>query len=531
MTSTSRPCSSSPTMRNVIVGTGPAAAAAILALADDPAQQITVVDLGERLPADTTAAVDRMSAMEPTEWLAADRELVSAQPVRITGSVLPEKRAYGSNHMFVDRGQQLGLNMPDRGNEASVSAAVGGFSTVWGAQIMPFSRATFDRWPFGWDAIEPHYRAVLKEVPLAAEEDDYAEYFPLLDARAPLPPVSPRTTAVLERYRLHRSAVRAKGIVVGKARLAVDATSCRQCGLCMTGCPYSLVYSSRQTVDRLVATGRVRLLSRILVTGVEQPPGSSPSVRGIDLVDGRRVRFDADRVFVGAGGLGSTRIALNSLTTPPPEVDLQESVQFLIPFVSRHGTGDPRGRNDLTLNQFNLLLTFDDDAYTTSQIHCYPYNPAVAAALPGWLPTGYAGAVLGRVTAALGYLPSWESPKMRLELGQRRQDSLPEVTVRVVADRHPAMLRAVLRRLCGVGPKLDLYPVLPLVRQSGPAKSYHFGSTFPHGNGSDLLGRIGDLHDVHLIDGSVLPSVPATTFTLTVMANAHRIVTESRHVV
>ena len=120
---------------------------------------------------------------------------------------------------------------------------------------------------------------------------------------------------------------------------------------------------------------------------------------------------------------------------------------------------------------------------------------------------------------------------MRLELGQRRQGSLPEVTVRVVADRHPAMLRAVLRRLSAVGPKLDLYPVLPLVRQSGPAKSYHFGSTFPHGNGSDLLGRIGDFHDVHLIDGSVLPSVPATTFTLTVMANAHRIVTESRHVV
>jgi ferredoxin len=320
-------------------------------------------------------------------------------------------------------------------------------------------------------------------------------------------------------------------MVIGKARLAVAATSCRQCGLCMTGCPYSLVYSSRQTVDRLVATGRVRHVSRILVTGVEQPAGGKPSVRGIDLVDGRSTRFDADRVFVAAGGLGSTRIALNSLTSPPREVGLQESMQFLVPFVSRRTTGDPRGRNDLTLNQFNLLLTYDDEAYTTSQIHCYPYNPAVAAALPGWLPEGFTGAVLGRVTAALGYLPSWESPKMRVELKQRQRDSLPDVSVRLVADQHPAMLRSVLRRLASVGPKLDLYPVLPMVRQSGPGKSYHFGSTFPHGNGSDLLGRIGDFHDVHLIDGSVLPSVPATTFTLTVMANAHRIVTESRHVV
>ena len=119
---------------------------------------------------------------------------------------------------------------------------------------MPFSRATFDRWPFGWDEIEPHYRAVLAEVPLAAEDDDYAEHFPLLSASGPLPPVSGRTADVLDRYRRHRNAIRAKGIVVGKARLAFAANSCMRCGLCMTGCPYSLIYSARQTIDRFVST-------------------------------------------------------------------------------------------------------------------------------------------------------------------------------------------------------------------------------------------------------------------------------------
>jgi choline dehydrogenase-like flavoprotein len=88
----------------------------------------------------------------------------------------------------------------------------------------------------------------------------------------------------------------------------------------------------------------------------------------------------------------------------------------------------------------------------------------------------------------------------------------------------------VLRRLSAVGPKLDLFPVLPMVRMTGPGQSYHFGSTFPHGSGSDLLGRVGGFQHVHLVDGAVLPSVPSTTFTLTVMANAHRIVTESRRV-
>ena len=517
-------------MHNIVVGSGPAAAAAILALADDPSQRITVVDIGESLAGDAVAALDRMNLLQPAEWTAADRELVTAQPARLPGSAIPEKRSYGSNHMFADYGQQRGLAMPTRGNDAAVSGAIGGFSTVWGAQIMPFSRSTFDRWPVKWDDIEPHYRAVLAEVPLAAEEDDYAEDFPLLRANSPLPPVSKRTEAVLERYARHRDAIRAKGVVVGKARLALAADRCVSCGLCMTGCPYSLIYSAAHTINRFVASGRVRHVPRVLVTNLHQQADSAPSISGIDLDTGREIRLDADRVFVGAGGLGSTRIALNSLSAPPSQVDLQESVQFLLPLVSRRSTGDPRQQQDFTLNQFNMLLKYDDDAYTTSQVHCYPYNPAIADALPGFLPKSLSGAVLGRVTAGLGYLPSWESPRLKVDMLGRRDGALPNVSIRVTSNARPPMLRSVLRRLSALGPKLDLYPVLPMVRLSGPGKSYHFGSTFPHGGGSDVLGRVGGFRNIHLIDGSVLPSVPSTTFTLTVMANAHRIVTESQHV-
>jgi choline dehydrogenase-like flavoprotein len=64
------------------------------------------------------------------------------------------------------------------------------------------------------------------------------------------------------------------------------------------------------------------------------------------------------------------------------------------------------------------------------------------------------------------------------------------------------------------------------------AKSYHFGATFPHTSdpktviGSDRVGRIGDWRNIHLVDAAVFPNVPATTFTFTIMANAHRIASE-----
>ena len=40
---------------------------------------------------------------------------------------------------------------------------------------------------------------------------------------------------------------------------------------------------------------------------------------------------------------------------------------------------------------------------------------------------------------------------------------------------------------------------------------------------ADLLGRPSGFSNVHLVDASVFPSLPATTITLSVMANAHRI--------
>ncbi len=95
------------------------------------------------------------------------------------------------------------------------------------------------------------------------------------------------------------------------------------------------------------------------------------------------------------------------------------------------------------------------------------------------------------------------------------------------------MLRAVLKRLVQSAPLLDLYPLLPMLRLAAGGKSYHWGGSFPHTGdrsaalGSDRLGRVGPWRRIHIVDASVFPNVPAMTFTLTIMANAHRIASET----
>ncbi len=48
-----------------------------------------------------------------------------------------------------------------------------------------------------------------------------------------------------------------------------------------------------------------------------------------------------------------------------------------------------------------------------------------------------------------------------------------------------------------------------------------------HARTRGRLGRPAGLHRVHLVDSSVFPTVPPTTITYTVMANAQRIAAES----
>ncbi len=521
----------------LVIGSGPAAAGAAMALsaADVP---VTVVDIGLRLEPERQAEVDRVASLPPARWTAEALGAISRQPVRVGGAGLPQKRRFGSDFPFRDVGQLEGVESRDGANRDVVSAAYGGFSTVWGAQVMPFPPASFGTWPVGWAAMEPHYRAVLGEIPYAAEEDDLAEVSPVLGPAAPLPPLAPRTSAVLERYRRHRLRVRRAGVLVGRARLALNAGSCVRCGLCMTGCPYDLIYSAAQTMDRLRATGRIRYEGGLIAFRVGQD-AEGPFARVRDLAGGGDRLLRADRVFVACGAFGTTRLVLGSMARPPSQVSFGESAQFVLPMASLRAVPDPRSVPELTLNQFNLVVDLDEGGPGVAQIHFYPYNPAYLAALPAPLRRDWAepltAGLLRRLTVGLGYLPSWASPPVRATVGARTGHGLPQLVVEREDWPRVPMLERVLARLRRVAGPLDLWPAVIRPALTGGAKSYHFGGSFPHrlpgaGPGpaptTDAVGRLPDWDRVHLVDAAVFPSVPATTFTLTVMANAHRIASE-----
>ena len=523
----------------LIIGSGAAAAGAALALSHRENLEITVIDIGLQLETDRGQLAEALASSSPDEWDECTIELISRQPVAPRNSGIPEKRVFGSDYPFRNVGQLGGLSAVDGAAAPLISPAYGGFSNVWGSQIMPFTTAAFDSWPVNAAAMRYHYEAILHQIPFAGEEDDLAARFPLMRPPAPLPSMSARSLNVLKAYEKHKSRLNDRGITIGKARLAFDAGRCIRCGMCMTGCPYGLIYSAAQTFDALRRADLVTFYSGFLALKIIEE-ANQVAVITREIATGRIRRFEADRVFVACGAIGTTRLVANSLRLFNVDLPMLESRQFVLPLLSLRATEDPRNKRDFTLNQFNMIVAPGGGSVDLSTIHFYTFNPAFINGLPSVLRTHSAEwlqvQLLRRLTVAFGYLPSWNSARLRVYIGSRcEQPDLPDF--HISSEAPPAgqgqMLRAILLRLIQSARILDLYPLIPMLRLSASGRSYHWGGSFPHTTdrptifSSDRLGRVGSWQRIHLVDASVFPTVPAMTFGLTVMANAHRIASES----
>jgi hypothetical protein len=501
----------------IIIGSGAAAAGAALALSRRENLAVTVIDIGLQLESDRARLIETLASASPDEWDEQTIELISRQPVAARNPGIPEKRAFGSNYPFRNVGQLGGLTTVNGAAAAVISAAYGGFSNVWGSQVMPFTTAAFESWPVPAAAMRSHYEAILRHIPFAGEEDDLATGFPLMRPPAPLPAMSPRSQRVLAAYEHHKSRLKARGIIIGKARLAA------------------------QTFDALRKTRRVTFNSGFMALQVVEEADRAVVVTK-EVATGRIRRFEADRVFVACGAIGTTRLAANSLGLFNVDLPMLESRQFVLPLLSLRATEDPRHKRDFTLNQFNMIVAPDGGAADLSTIHFYTFNSAFIDGLPPVLRARSAEwlqvQLLRRLTVAFGYLPSWNSPRLRIHIGAScSQPELPgfHISSEAPPSGQARMLRAIMLRLASSARMLDLYPVLPMLRLSAAGKSYHWGGSFPHRTdldrntifSSDVLGRVGSWERIHLVDAAVFPAVPAMTYGLTVMANAHRIASES----
>jgi choline dehydrogenase-like flavoprotein len=503
-----------------VVGSGPSGIAAAAALLD-AGRPVTMLDVG------TTCEIDPL----------ATRTLDSPEHRWEIGDL---KRAYGSTFAYAL--DEMGDDT-QRGTRVVQSFARGGLSNVWGAAVLPARSRDCEDWPFDVRALDRSYAAVAQWMPIAAVEDDLAPEFPLHGKPEPPLRASRQAVSLLETLGAHRTSLRRAGVTFGHSRLAVRARpsdrspGCQYTGRCLTGCPHLAIwtagdalaglqrregftYRSGFRVDRVVASG-----DGVTIDGVTSQ-GEQQSIAG-------------ERVLLACGPLATARIVLHSLQQYERPIALKYQPYFLLPMLASRGTDGVESEALHTLSQVFVEITDPDVSPHTVHLQFYTYNSFIGArvhAVTRWAgPFGgpVRRALVGRLLAVQGYLHS--SAAGPIDVTARYDARRARVRLDLHADAPPRpAIERVVRTLKKHRSDFGAMPLTSQLTIGHPGDGNHCGGSFPMRTQptaleTDIHGQLADLPGVHLVDSSVLPSLPATTFTYAVMANADRIARALAH--
>ena len=304
--------------------------------------------------------------------------------------------------------------------------------------------------------------------------------------------------------------------------------------MCMYGCPYGYIYSSAQTLPHLKGAGDFRHQPDVIVRSVQE---SADRVRisGYHRLTREPLDFEAERVYLAAGVIPTTGILLRSLRAYDRPVPIKDSQYFLLPLGLARRIPNVRQEPLHALSQLYLEILDPQVSPYTVHLQVYSYNDLIGRTVSGalgplakWLPF-LARELEGRLLLIQGYLHSAESSRIVATLRKNAADG--KETLLLQAEANPtakAVVRRVVRKLLQQAPRLGAVPLPMLLQMGKPGRGFHAGGSFPMraNPGSfetDILGRPAGWRRVCAVDATVLPSIPATAITLTVMANAHRI--------
>lgn len=520
-----------------VVGSGPSGVASAMALVRQ-GLEVTMLDVGHELEPDRTAVIEELGRRQPEAW---DRQALAyiKGSTNANTATIPLKLSYGSDFPYRDTdGASISQAECTRH-----SFARGGLSNVWGAAIMPYSKEDIADWPIAHADLARHYEAVLTFMDIACVgKDDLHGMFPLYSDRCQHISPTRQAEAFMRDLEAGRSALNVRGLYFGYSRLAVRAlprsgrTGCVYCGLCMYGCPYRLIYNASDTLSELCTRSNFRYVKGILVNKVEEAKGGV-TIHAESSRSGEPLTFMASRVYLACGVISTAKILLESLEAFDHPLRMQDSQYYLFPFVrfvDVPGVADERLH---TLAQLFIEIFDKQISPHTVHLQVYTYSDIYLKSLQAMLGKLYPllgraiNAVLGRLCVMQGYLHSSLSDTywLRLTPGGAGRGASQLLIERSPNVRAEAAVRQVIKKVLDNSRLLKGFPVEWFLKLGSPGKScFHSGGTFPMQQipvafQSDILGRPYGFQKVHVVDASILTSVPATTITFSVMANAHRI--------
>ena len=512
----------------IIVGSGPAGVSSAFPLLEG-GLSVLMVDGGNQ-PTIQPPDLDFLS------WRSTDhdqsrlmlgKKFYSLKP-GIGGS--PKMRVPGLEFVFKD---YLDFNRITNEGYATVgSLAAGGLSNAWGSGVACLSDDELKEFPFPSFEIKKSYAQIANRIGISGLSNDDLQSYHGVDKWAQKPiELDSIHKHLFSSYQERLAGNSDAQFHLGRTRLATlsedlgGRKACSLSGNCLWGCSNKSIYSASDEIAALKSYKNFKYLSGFRVQSVSSHHDSS-FIEGAHLSTKSHERFEAKKIFLAAGTIGSTALALKALNFFKEVSILSCPTAAFMIWVPRF-LGKPRevgfGSGQLA---FRLKLGVDNffaygATFSTLGIPVSEFLGKVPMKAPfglSMLKNLLSSCIVGNL-----FLPGHlGGGKIQItEKGALIARHKPNPMVMGLAQEAKSILARGYRKIGGV--------LLPGSFTIGnPGGDIHYAGTMPmrlnpaigetNRNG-ELMGLAG----VHIVDGACLPILTEKPHTFTIMANADRI--------
>lgn len=508
-----------------VIGSGPAGVSSAWALLER-GLKVTMIDVGFELEKDIQKKLNHFRGTGDVKILEGIKYNFHASD--------HTKLSYGSDYVY--RQKEYIHFVTDNQVYCKPSLAKGGLSNLWGAFVDSYSMEDTETWPVTSHQLEPYYKKILEFMPVASNKY-YGSHQSQFYYRS-----SKQADHLLNLYSNSEEKLNAKGFIYGSAKLAVkfedqqNRQHCTYCGMCQYGCPYSLIYSSSHTLDKLNKNINFTYLSDIFVNKLEERD-SEVIIHAFQCDTGKKITLKGSQVFIACGSILSTILILNSLEKYSEPVYLYDSQHFMFPCLLFKKIKNVDKENLHTLCQLYLRFHNSNILKKACHLQIYTYMDQYPKELRRLFGKFYSiiefflSPLLSRLIVIQGFLHSQDSRKFSLKIKQTSQNKTP-VEVSIVDNSETSLkIKQIVSYLFKSKKLLGFVPIKFLLKISKVGRSYHYGGSFPMKQNpgqyeTDIFGKISGFKRVNIVDSSIFASIPAKSITLSIMANAYRIASE-----
>lgn len=514
-----------------IVGSGPAGVSTASALLKR-GYKVTMLDVGRKLEESIS---NKISILRKQEDIDPDHFknifLKNKNDVDING--VQEKKIFGSSYAN-KLGKYFKLNK--KNILIYMSFATGGLSNLWGRLMMPLTKNDIKDWPIKENSLDRYYKEVLKFVPLTGRKDSLETLLPLYTDQLYSMTLSDQARLIDKKLKKNKYFLESQGLMFGQSRLAAcfdgsfgESGKCIQCGLCLYGCIYDDLYSSAWTVRKLLKDKNFEYITGHIVDYFETK-NNNLNVHTISDLDGSLNVFIADKVFLAAGSIASTRIIMKSKKIFNQKVKLKVSDFYVMPSLTLFASKKVVRQKLNSCCQYFIQI-YDrniDNKLINLQIYTYTdyYINFFQRYLKGFFPffKPLINFILNRFIVIFCYINSENSSHMELQLSKTN-------VLNVEGKYNPMSLKIfnrLKRKLFRLSFKTGIVPIPFFNGEQEIGNSVHYGGSMPMTKKSDFLntdhyGEVSGFKNLHVVDSSIFPTIPSTSPTFVIMANAYRI--------